>query len=256
MFSTERAAGSARTLRLVLGVLARRRALRRRDSWSRARLLDHQATELARLRHYAYARSPFYRRFHAGKFDSPLSELPVLTKTQLMERFDELVTARNVRLEDVEENLTRLRGDELFAGTYYVSATAGTTGRRGVFLWSLPEWMQVLASYSRAFDWTGATAGLTHRVRTAVVSSTNPSHQSARVAASIDSRWVPTLPVDSGEELPSIVTRLNGWQPQMLVAYASVLRLLAEEQLAGRLMITPTVLFSTSEVLTDSTRDV
>jgi phenylacetate-coenzyme A ligase PaaK-like adenylate-forming protein len=66
----------------VLGVLARRRRLRRRDSWSRQRLLAYQAGELARLRRYAYARSPFYRRFHAGALDARLSELPVLTKAQ------------------------------------------------------------------------------------------------------------------------------------------------------------------------------
>jgi hypothetical protein len=50
------------------------------------------------------------------------------------------------------------------------------------------------------------------------------------------------------------VTRLNTWQPQMLIAYASILRLLAGEQLAGRLTIAPRFLFSESEVLTDSTR--
>jgi phenylacetate-coenzyme A ligase PaaK-like adenylate-forming protein len=40
----------------------------------------------------------------------------------------------------------------------------------------------------------------------------------------------------------------------MLTGYASMLRLLAEEQLAGRLMITPSFIFSASEVLTESTR--
>jgi hypothetical protein len=37
-------------------------------------------------------RSPFYRRFHSGLEGRPLSELPVLTKAQLMESFGELVT--------------------------------------------------------------------------------------------------------------------------------------------------------------------
>jgi phenylacetate-CoA ligase len=245
---------NARTVGLILGVLARRRQLRRRDSWTRERLGDHQARELGRLRHHAYARSPFYRQFHSGKFDRPLSELPVLTKALLMEQFDNLVTDRHVRLADVEEHLSTLRGNELFRGTYYVSATAGTTGRRGVFLWNFAEWVQVIASYNRAFDWAGSTAGLTRRVKAAVVSSTNPTHQSARVGASIHSRWIPTLRVDSGEDLARIVARLNAWQPQLLIAYASMLRLLADEQLAGRLNLAPRFVFSASEVLTESTR--
>ena len=40
----------------------------------------------------------------------------------------------------------------------------------------------------------------------------------------------------------------------MLIGYASMVRLLAEAQLAGRLMIRPRFVFSASEVLTDSTR--
>jgi phenylacetate-coenzyme A ligase PaaK-like adenylate-forming protein len=40
----------------------------------------------------------------------------------------------------------------------------------------------------------------------------------------------------------------------MLIAYASMIRLLAQAQLAGRLMIMPRFVFSASEVLTDSTR--
>jgi phenylacetate-CoA ligase len=65
---------------------------------------------------------------------------------------------------------------------------------------------------------------------------------------------VPTLRIDSGDDLDSIITRLNDWQPEMLIAYASMVRLLAEAQLAGRLMIMPRFVFSASEVLTDSTR--
>jgi phenylacetate-coenzyme A ligase PaaK-like adenylate-forming protein len=40
----------------------------------------------------------------------------------------------------------------------------------------------------------------------------------------------------------------------MLIGYASMIRLLAEAQLAGRLQISPRFVFSASEVLTDSTR--
>ena len=176
---------SARTVALVLAVLAYRRRLRRRDRWSRPALLAYQDRALRRLREYAYQKSRFYQDFHAGLASAPLSALPVLTKQMLMESFDSVVTRPGLRLIDVEDYLATLRGNELFQGRYFVSATAGTTGRRGVFLWNFPEWVQVVASYNRAFDWAGSTAGLTHRVKTAVVSSTNPSHQSARVGASI-----------------------------------------------------------------------
>jgi hypothetical protein len=47
-----------------------------------------------------------------------------------------------LRLADVEEYLATLRGNELFQGRYFVSATAGTTGGRGVLLWTFREWDQ------------------------------------------------------------------------------------------------------------------
>ena len=240
--------------RIILKVLWLRRQLRHRDRWTRRQLEEHQAHALRLLREHACARSPFYRRFHAGLTDSLLQELPVLTKALVMENFDELVTDPSVRLADVEAHLAALRGNELFRGRYWVASTSGSTGRRGLFLWDFAEWTTVLASYNRSFDWAGSRAGLTHRTKMAVVSSTTPWHQSARVGASVQSLWVPTLRLDSGDSLESIVERLNSWQPEVLVGYASMIYLLAEEQLAGRLHIHPEFVFSASEVLTNRAR--
>src|SRR5215204_2347684 len=240
--------------RIIFKVLWLRRQLRRRDRWTRRQLEEHQTRSLRLLREHACARSPFYRRFHEGLTDRPLQGLPVLTKALVMEHFDELVTEPSVRLADVEALLTALRGNERFRGRYWVASTSGSTGRRGLFLWDFAEWTTVLASYNRSFDWAGVKAGLTHRTKMAVVSSTTPWHQSARVGASVQSPWVPTLRLDSGDPMESIVDRLNAWRPEVLVAYASMVHLLAEEQLAGRLRISPDFIFSASEVLTDETR--
>jgi phenylacetate-CoA ligase len=240
---------------MILKVLALRHRLRQRDRWTRRKLEEHQAQALRYLRQYAYTRSSFYVRFHRGLADRPLSNLPILTKEMVMEHFDELVTDPTVRLADVEAHLATLSGDdEHFNARYRVASTSGSTGRRGLFLWDPDEWGAVLASYNRSFDWAGVGAGLTHRTRMAVVSSTTPWHQSARVGASVSSPWVPTLRLDSGDPLESIVERLNGFQPRVLVAYASMAHLLAEEQLAGRLRISPGFVFVSSEVFTEQAR--
>jgi phenylacetate-CoA ligase len=240
---------------IILKVLALRHRLRQRDRWTRPQLEEHQDRALHRLRRHAYARSPFYRRFHKGVTDRPLGDLPILTKEMVMEHFDELVTDPTVRLADVEVHLATLSGgDELFNGRHRVASTSGSTGRRGLFLWDPDEWATILASYNRSFDWAGVGAGLTHRTKMAVVSSTTPWHQSARVGASVSSPWVPTLRLDSGDPLESIVNRLNGFQPKVLVAYASMAHLLAEEQLARRLRISPGFVFASSEVFTEQAR--
>ena len=50
-----------------------------------------------------------------------------------------------------------------------------------------------------------------------------------------------------------MVDVLNGYQPEALLAYASVVGALADEQLDGRLAIEPDLIVTTSEVLTDET---
>jgi phenylacetate-CoA ligase len=237
----------------LLRVLRLRRRLRSHERWSRRDLELHQAGALRTLRDFATARSPFYQRLHRGLGSRPLGELPVVTKQMVMESFDELVTDRAVRRAEVEAYLA-LEGDARFLDRYWVSSTSGTTGLRGLFLSDLDEWTTILASYARAYEWAGIAAGLTHRVRTAVVSSLIPWHQSARVGAMIHSRFVPTLRLDATMPTEELVARLNAFAPQALIGYASMLGSLAQEQLEGRLRISPTAVLSASEVLTDEVR--
>lgn len=88
----------------------------------------------------------------------------------------------------------------------------------------------------------------------AIVSSRVATHQSSIVGATVRNPFVPTLRLDATDALSDTVSALNSFQPQALVGYASMLRLLAEEQFAGRLAITPRAVFSASEVLTPEIR--
>jgi len=71
------------------------------------------------------------------------------------------------------------------------------------------------------------------------------------VGATLQSRWVSTLRIDSTEPLERIVAELEAFQPETLVGYASMIHALAEEQLAGRLRILPAATLCSSEVLTN-----
>ncbi|MBI3206443.1 MAG: phenylacetate--CoA ligase family protein [Myxococcales bacterium] len=235
-------------------VLWRRWRFAQRDRWGKVRLEAHKTEQLRRLREHSYARSPFYPKFHQGLEDRPLEELPVLTKRELMASFDELVTDRSLSRELVEASVANLPVDELLFDRYQVALTSGSTGLRGLFLWDRDEWCTVLASYARANDWAGVRAGLTRKIRMAVVSSRTPWHQSARVAASLETPIVDAIRLDATAPLAETVARLNRHQPQLLVAYASMAGLLAQEQLACRLRISPEAIMCASEVLTEDSR--
>jgi phenylacetate-CoA ligase len=133
---------------MISRVLWLRRTLRRQERWSEQELREHQRRELATLRAFAYARSPFYRRFHGGLDRAPLGELPVLTKATLMDSFDQISTDPVVRLADLQAYLATLRGSELFRGRYWVSATSGSSGRKSIIASSRAEWAMILGSYS------------------------------------------------------------------------------------------------------------
>jgi phenylacetate-CoA ligase len=238
----------------IAGLLRERAQLRTHDGWTREEVLAYQARRLAELRAYAIARSPFYRNLHRGLERAPLADLPVVTKATLMERFDDLVTDREVHLAEVEAFSARASATDRFRDRYRVAATGGTTGRRGVLLADPHEWTQVLASYGRAYEWAGVAAGVTSRIRMAVVSSTNPTHQSSIVGATVASRFIPTLRLDASQPIEDVVAALNAFRPDSLVGYASILRVLAEQQAEGRLRLTPRAVMSASEVLTEDTR--
>ena len=235
-------------------VLWRRRALERACAWSRAELLRHQQARLTALRRFALERSPFYRRFHHGLDGRPLSELPVLTKALMMEHFNELVTDPAVRLEEADAFLRSNRNDRLFLNRYTVLSTSGSTGRRGIFLFDRDEWLTALSMITRPMAWAGLTGGARKPPRSAMIASTTPWHYSTRISASLASRILPALRLDASESLGTMVARLNEWQPEVLAAYPSVLKQLAEEQIAGRLRLSLRSVATSAEVLSSDTR--
>jgi phenylacetate-CoA ligase len=68
-------------------------------------LLAYQRGKLRQLLYYAIAHSPFYRRRFAriDPENCPLERLPITNKEEIMAHFDEVVTDRRIRLEEVEE---------------------------------------------------------------------------------------------------------------------------------------------------------
>lgn len=235
----------------VVRVLSALAAMRRHEQFAADRLGRLQNSALQTLRDHAYALSPFYRRFHHGLVERPLAELPVLTKAQLMDSFDDLVTDRRLHLADVREHAQR-GSPGLLHSRYRLAATSGSSGEPGLFLFNPSEWVTVVASFARGQAWSGMS--VIRRQRMATVASISPWHMSSQVARTADSWLRPSLRIASTEPLNRIVAQLNRWQPQVLIAYASTAGQLAEQQLAERLAISPERVFTSSEVLTTHDR--
>jgi phenylacetate-coenzyme A ligase PaaK-like adenylate-forming protein len=186
--------------------------------------------------------------------DRPLAELPVLTKAMLMENFDELVTDRTLHLESIRRFAEGGEVGQRFLDRYYVTATSGSSGQPGFFLFDESEWAFVLASFARGQEWSGVSIDMTRQQKMATVASISPWHMSSQVAATVKSWWRPSLRIPASQTLSKTVEELNAWQPEMLISYASMAGALAEEQLTGRLQIHPKVVYVASELLTSQTK--
>lgn len=227
-----------------------------RTRWTTEQLAAHQRDRLNSLLRQAVAHSPYYRRVlgeDAARGQVPLRELPTLTKSTLMEHFDEIVTDGRLRRDKVEAHLAGPSAGELLDG-FRAFATAGSTGRRGAFVYSAAEFAVWMAAQVRMLH----TMGVTPSMRVAAVGAPDPVHLSRQVFAALAAGRAagrpaaPDLSVTT--PLPELVSALNAYQPDAVPTYASTAAMLAEEQLAGRLRISPAIVATGAEVLTGDMR--
>jgi phenylacetate-CoA ligase len=205
----------------------------------------------ALVRH-AVEHSPYYRERLSGVIGTgpvELSRLPVLDKAQMMEHFDELVTDRRLRRDELLFWVEGQERDEIFAGRYRVMTTSGSSGRKGLFVYDEPGWRAIIAQYLRQAAIMGVRPRLPRR-RIAIISGASPAHMSRQGSAtlSVGVHRVLGLPVT----LPThrMVEELNRFQPEYMNAYPSAAMTLAEEQLAGRLRLSLATMSTSSEMRT------
>ncbi len=239
---TSTAAPSDPLLRQVRELLSK---LQTHDGWSRDQLLAYQAVRLRALLDYAVSHSAYYRNTLGPRAaDRPLTDLPTLSKSRLMDSFDDVVTDPRLRRADLEGHLAGTDPARSFLGEYRVLTTSGTTGRRGIFAITEDEAAMWIAGSLRS----GTRAGFGPQSRTVGIGTPSRSHLTRQLfgplaeaqAQAARLQGVPPPPeLSAATPLPELVDALNAYQPDVLLGYPSVAGRLADEQLAGRLHISP-----------------
>jgi len=231
-------------------------------------LAVRQRERLNELVMFARANSRFYAKKYRGLPETitDVTQLPPVTKVELMEHFDEVVTDPSVRKEDVCRYISDLGNiGKPFMGKYMVWTTSGTTGTPGIFLedknWDAVitavnvlrmggEWynMDVIRGMMKAGGNSASVfAGNGHFLGVTMLERQRSSNRSRGKRI----RLIPvTLPIHE------IVKQLNELQPAMFSGYASALGLLAQEQLEGRLNIHPSIVISSAEPLSPENRSL
>ena len=235
-----------------------------RLAWSDERRRAHQTERLRALLARSLADSPWHARRLAGvdpaSFEvDDLASLPTMTKAEMMDGFDELVTDRRVTRALVEEHLaaTAASGEpSLLLGDYVCLASGGSSGLRGVFVQTAEEFAEFGASCVRRVMAKLAAAGgpPPGGLLLAMVAAAAPVHSTAFGAATARGP-VTLVSIPSTLPIEEIVARLNELDPPAIQGYPTKLAHLAAEKRAGRLRIAPFSITATSEMLTPEDRD-
>lgn len=223
--------------------------LRRSQNMSRPDMLRLQERRWRKLARLAHARSPFYRRHLAGlNLDRcAFEELPVLTKSMLVEHWDEIVTDPRIRKAELKKHLsTSGNWNKLLHGRWMVSMTSGTTGAA-----------IITAHDIAAVDWNHTAHAIRNtrlpveaahprlplfkrrQIAAAFVSLSAPSISSALISTR---PWPGNLfwdyrPINVTSPWEEIVARVEEMQPDILIGYASIIGRLASAKLEGKLRL-------------------
>ncbi len=195
-------------------------------------------------RHLAWVRahSPFYKRHFNGHALRDWKTLPEINKTLMMDNFDKLntISINKVRAMDVALSAERTRSIAPLLNGVTVGLSSGTSGQRGLFL----------VSDSERYRWAGAMLAkmlpgiLTHSERIALFLRSN-----SNLYTSIQSKRVVFRYFDLETTGDSLLEHLAQFQPTVLVAPPSMLRLLGQSKEEGCLVIAPRKVISVAEVL-------
>jgi phenylacetate-CoA ligase len=242
--------GPMKRLTVVARALRHARALAGRERWPVERREALQRERLTELVGYAARHSPYYREALAD-YDpaAGVRSLPALDKATMMERFDDLVTDRRLRRDELLAHIEHLRGDELYLDRYRAMTTSGSSGRKGLFVYDEAGWTTIGGQFLY-FSAIIGTRPRVPRLRLAMIGGGSPAHMTRRGAQTLDVGLHRILSLPVTAPLAELVEALNRFRPDVLNAYPSTAVLLAEEQLAGRLTLSLRTMSTSSELRT------
>ncbi len=236
-----------------------------RVSWPLERLWELRDERLRALIRHAKEFSPWHARrlAHIDPEEisgADMSEIPPMTKTDLMNNWDEIVTDRRLTLSLAYEHLNRMLSEgrpRMLLGRYAVIASGGSTGQRGVIAIEPEAFLDLIAP---------SLAHSAHRQRSrghdprapqvrASLQASSPGHGTALVNWLMEREGVVTHVLPPTWPLAEIVAKLNELQPTVIAAYPSMLGLLECEAHAGRLRIKPHTIMGGAEPLPEEISD-
>ena len=212
--------------------------------------------------YWAKKMSPYYAKLYKDIADDfTLADLPAVNKRDLMASWDEWIADRGLTLTDVNLFLKNMDNvGRKLNNKYLVFTTSGSTGNPLVCICdkttnNIMGAVNALRAIARKEDMKAFIARKGKTVGVFATSGFYLSNSSVR-ARVLAMPWKKRQMAVTSALLPvpEIVKQLNDLQPAMLGGYPSQLELLIDEAKSGRLHISPTIIMTGGEYLSDTLR--
>lgn len=224
-----------------------------------------QEKKLKDLLHYAYAHSSYYRASfqQAGITEdmidtTPLHAFPTLNKQLFMEHFDTVITVEDVK----QEKLRSFDKEDISNPTYHdyhVVHSSGSTGKPGYFIYDEDAWNQMVLAILRGALWDMSMLDILRLLwktpRIVYIAATDGRYGGAMaVSSGIKGVRAKQLSLDIKQPLPVWVDEIQAFDPNIIIGYASAIKILAELVESGRVHVSIERIISCGEPLNTNLR--
>lgn len=221
-----------------------------------------QDGKLRKLLRFAWEHSAYYRMTFekAGiteeQLDTlPLSCFPTIDKQVLLGHFDELVTAPELKQENLREFDAGEAADRKpYQGKYHVVHSSGSTGKPGYFVYDKDAWNQMLLGIIRAALWGMSMLQilrlLMKRPRIVYIAATDGRYGGAMaVGDGIDGVGASQIYLDIKTPVTEWLRQLRAFRPNIVIGYPSAIKILAQLMEKGEVRLEAERVISCGEPL-------
>jgi len=246
----------------VVEFLKARMLCRSNQKLSRSEFLERRLARFREFAAFVKTNSPYYRRIMDERKIDPAScvpdQFPVLTKTDLIKHFNDIITVRDVTYQNIADFLHKPSSPEtMLRNRYVVIHTSGSSGEVGFFVYDPKAWAHAVAGLSRA---KGFSFVQRRRKRIGFMGATQGHFAGVTSASAVRAfplnLFYALRTFEINRPLREAIVGLNAYQPDIVVGYGTALKALAEKQLEGELKIKPEVLTNSGEPLLAADRQI
>ncbi|MFK5891716.1 MAG: hypothetical protein QM504_00675 [Pseudomonadota bacterium] len=244
-----------------------------RNHYSAHKIIKIQEKKFRSILKYAASNSSFYSQLYRGidLNSCSIEDLPIVTRKDILNHFDEMVTDPQLKKAELEVWLNNLDNQgSLYKDQFVPTKTSGTSGHKILIVYDQKSINAIHTSILTrlSIHWLtnircmlGGLIGKPLKIASVVMTSgTFPAVNSSKYTTFTHKLFVQHCVISSDQPLNSMINELNEFQPDILYSYAGVLEVLAQKQIEGQLQLkfkgTTAGVLSMSEILTPKARNL